>query len=79
MTKIYSLHSYLRLPLISSWVYIPRSFLPFTLFPNEHSNVHYCFPKENGIVTINTVLYIFFLVTYLGDILSTYRLCPVMW
>ena len=40
------LHSYPRLPLIGSWVYIPRSFLPFPLFPNEHSHVHYCFPKE---------------------------------
>ena len=37
------------------------------------------FQRKNGIVTIKTVLCIFFLVTYLGDILSTYRLCPVMW
>lgn len=37
------------------------------------------FQRKNGIVTVKTVLCIFFLVTYLGDILSTYRLCPVMW
>lgn len=31
-------------------------------FLTEHSNVHYCFQRKNGIVTINTVLYIFFVV-----------------
>ena len=39
------------------------------------------FKRKNGIVTIKTVLYIFFLVTYLGDIfLVTYlSLFPVIW